>query len=527
MNRGLSQYLLNKSAYRSWGFSFLLCILVIILQYAIDVLINYHTFFYSELYREGIAFFNFLTITKTRIAIHFILGLVIIFLTFLKPPRLLPIPPKILFIIRGIIFVLVWSFGFYEYNYYLDNWHLEDRLIFVLLGIWSWKNPYILPFFIIQYIVLTFQFNFPVFKYSHTDKIILIDILRTFFAFYIVKQFFSQLNWQLLFVIILGIIGAWYVSAGIGKFKIDWYQNNNLYYIFAAAFEFGWLQHWKHALVVYLGDFLYKYHFPLAYCTLVVEVFIPLVILFHRRLFFIGVLSYIFFHLLVFLTTGIFFWKWIFIEVLLLISINKGSFLDLFNIKKGFWLIYLSLLLFIIPKFYSINQLAWLDCGYLSNFYFYLKNDKEKVKLDASFFTPYDFPFAQNRFYYLIDQSVISMTYGSCTDQKLLNLVKDKKETFDFSFAELLKTEIGNNHHKEEKSEKFKCFLTKFVNTKLEKDFKSISLLDAPMHIYQGNNQQNFSFSHPKQLIIYYEEKVVHPHLRMETIQKDSIIIEL
>ena len=453
---------------------------------------------------------------------------------YFRPISWKEIPKPIYYTVICCQIILLWAFSFYEFNYYFDTWHLVERIILVGLFMISLYNPYFSIFFLIQAIILSKQFSFPSFLiYSFSDKEILFDSLSAFWIFLFIKPFFSKIKWETFFVLVFAIIGNWYLLAGIGKLSLDWHSTNSIYNLFAAAYQHGWLHSLSLDALLILSDLLEDYNHWLQVGALIIELVIPLSLVIHYRITIIGLIGYLSFHSLVFLTSGIFFWKWIILE-LVLIGIIWCYRRSVSQIYTSINLVTYLLLLSFGSLLFSNTKLAWIDTGFINHYQFFLiDKDEKRHGLDASFFSPYDLPFAQNRFHFIKKEKHMVDTYGGCNkcSETTLEFIKNWENTIENRAQfRLLKAKYGNTFYHQKKQQQFYSFLKTFVNNKLRNDKKLISYIDPPMHIHQGENQQNYKVmgTEPiEKLEIVYQEKILKEQLQFDLISSDTISINL
>lgn len=467
---------------------------------------------------------NYIFQTKRLLLVCMILAISFGLLMFYKRNVVVPIYCKV--IIGVCIFVLTWSFSLYEYNYYFNQWHLFDRVLLITLGILSIRYPFIIIFFVIQAICISKQFTFPkVLIYTYTDKKIIFDILILYWLFYVFQLFIKNINWKFFIVIILAMIGNWYLLAGYGKLSLGWLQENQTFNLYSSVQVFGWLQFLPEYITISLGSFIKNNNSFIQISAITIEVLLPIVILMHRRLT-LSILSiYIVFHIMIFFLSGIFFWKWIILELAIIFIIFNYK----INLCKSKYLLVYFPLLFCSSVFFKTVDLAWYDSGYVHHYKFHIQTDSNEVlPLDASFFSPYDVIFAQNRFHYLFDNKTLSSTFGASQNKSVAQYVNGfEKEDFDENKINHLKNKHGVSYYDVNKRLMLESFLKKFVLNKLQNDIKWINYLDPPMHIWQGVNQQNFSISNAKKILITCDEVITNNQNHFTVFSSDTLSIDL
>lgn len=477
---------------------------IVLLQYFLGNLLNFEGS--NTTYKSKWALYSFLRLDAVRLLFLFLVFLG--YITLVWKRKVMPkIPSFARMLLVLCVFLLVWSYGLYSYNYYYDQWHFIDRVVLIGLGILTIFRPYFTIFFVAQVYLVANQMGAPeYFNFSFTDKDVLFDILLVLWLFYIVKVFWQQFNWNYMLVFGLAIIGNWYINAGFAKLLMGWLMDSNLYNLGVAAFEAGWLSE-NRSFATKMYKLIDEYHLIFQGFAMLIELVVPLIILMRRRLTLLALLLFVLFHVGVFLSTGIFFWKWILLELLIVIiifkKINSTSFYTLKN-----QIVYFMLLL-LCGNFFSKVDLAWLDSGFLTTYTFYLETDNdEKYKLDSSYFAPYDLNFAQGRFSFLNKRKQLpSSTYGSTINKKFNEIMKS--ENLEEKDITRLRLAYGVDKYDPTKEKKFILFLKRFIKNKSQNQTDIPHWIRPPLHMYQGEDQIDLKVPVVKGLFIVNEEKSI------------------
>ena len=139
-----------------------------------------------------------------------------------------------LYISKGIqilTVLLAWYYLFYDFNFYANQWHLFDRLTVLVLAVLSFRFPVITVLFIAQIYVVDYQFNFPLGGSKLLDKIMILEVLKiwsAFFIFHHIHQLFLKkkavLNTQVFYFIVIMFYSYFYFLPGLQKVLLS----NNL-----------------------------------------------------------------------------------------------------------------------------------------------------------------------------------------------------------------------------------------------------------------------------------------------------------
>lgn len=438
-------------------------------------------------------------------------------------------------------FVLVWKYSTYDYNYYYDSFHLLDRLIIVVLFVALWKNPaFIIPLYSYILIILH-QFHQPVPGFSFTDQMPLFDKLILFGSYLLLNSLKKIPSYKFIILLLL-THGANYFIPGIAKMEIsphlyEWALSNKMSNLFMSSYINGWLNQFSFDVILNIKYFIEKIEIPLQIGTLFIEL-IAIFILFKRKVTMLLLVSFALLHTGIVLSSGIFFWKWILLDALILLmvySFNKDL-RDKIYTKNNF---IFSLLFILLSPFYLHQpSLAWFDSK-LNNYFdiVIVDENNEKYKIHRNFFSPYDQIFAQSRFFYTTKNKTISGTYGSIGHQKtwytdLAFSESDNKSDYKiYDLIEKSKSEdipqlidtYGNTRFNDEKTKKLKKFFMTYLNNYNEAPHKKdiTKSFGAPYHIYSTVNK-NYEKSRIKKLNFYYSLKFFKDN-KIETISREKV----
>lgn len=430
-------------------------------------------------------------------------------------------------IVITCVVVLSWGFAFYEVNYYYDYYFVLDRSLLLVLAVISLINPYLSILFVLQAFLCAKHLSYPVISsYSFTDKQVLFQVIVVFWAMYSLKNtILKRISSWAFIVTVLAVISNWYFLAGIGKLQIGWVNRNNLYFLFASTVDFGWLSWVDRLVLVKMGRFMEENRNLIIYPTILIEFFVPLILFYNRRTIFIGLVSYILFHLIVFLTSGIFFWKWIVLEVAIIIwfllkdreVFSKHSLLTYFIILISSYF------------FYNSNKLAWIDTGIYQKTEVYLvEPNGERQLLTNSFFKPYDLVIAQNRFNYMSYYKLLTNTFGSSEnyiDEETKTIFRESQNKLSASVSDLPFLVEKSNEADSIRRDVLVDFFKNFIRNKVLSTKKVPGLITPFQHIYQSStdelttdkNLQKLSFE------LVSSKRVADSELEYTTVDSDTI----
>lgn len=338
---------------------------------------------------------------------------------FLKPTK---------YFILFIVLFTTWFFAFSEYNYYYDKPYYFDRFLIIAIAFSLFFYSWLMPLFIGLIVLWLSQFNFAIGPIGLTDKKIIYDILTLFLSYLFVKTVF-KIKIQTLWLVVFSLIGSNYFIPAIYKMVIgpNWYTwviENEMWVHLRAAFCSNWLvylsNNQKDSLILWLtnGSFL------IGFFTLLVE-FLPVFILWKRSFTILLLILLCVFHFVVFILSGVFFWKWILFNLALIVIllVYKNAFNQIFtkpNLVASILIITFSNYLF------NPVKLAWWDTALFEMMNYEVTDEKGNTfTLAGNQMRPYD-QMGYQKLNYLIPDSVdfVDQDLKNYNDFKTLKILK-------------------------------------------------------------------------------------------------------
>jgi ABC-type multidrug transport system fused ATPase/permease subunit len=330
-------------------------------------------------------------------------------------------------IVVVIAAVLTWDHSTYNYNYYFDQAHYFDRVLLIALTVLIWKHPaFIAPYLAITLLVRA-QFYVPISDITNVDKKMLIDQLMLFYVF-IVVRLYRKWPAHLYVFLMVCLLGASYVIPAISKIFVaphgyEWFTNGNLHYSLALANYRGW------NLSQGVINFAEQYGTLLSIVTFCLEL-VAILFLFKAKWSRFIIMGFFGIHISIFALTGVFFWKWMLFEIVVLLLFWKMpvALEERLFTKTTF---YGSMVIMLFSGFYfKPHQLAWF--GAKTNYvysYEVIGESGKRYTLDRNFMAPYDKHFQVDRIAHFNPfHSIEVSAHGYVTDYTLL-LEGEKVET--------------------------------------------------------------------------------------------------
>ena len=419
--------------------------------------------------------------------------------------------------------------AFMEYNHYYDQWFLWGRTAVAVFAVIVLLCPAFIPAFLIVCALMTSQVHIDgLFKYDHNHKALIEPTLMALWAVGGYWHLFRRRLPHLSLYIMLSVLATWYLRAGIGKWELNWHDSNNVYNMYATAHSLHWhLTSLSEPLNQWVGRALIQHQAVINYFGILIECLFPLLFVFRRWLSIVIFAANIGLHLVILLLSGIFFYQWVCIELLLVGCwlFKKRAFQNFWGWKPT-----LLLLVFILVnwRFSGATKLAWIDSNYVETYRFVLDTDRGRLALDPSFFSPYDYSFNQNRFYFINGEQAFTGSLGGAVNQEVIDLLNQPLS------AEQLRRAIAdfreaNDYYEPtaDRTDAFIAFLTTSIRNKMAYDPKVISYLSPMNHIQSDVSQKNVVPARPRSLTILHEDRRMLPDLQYEVIRRDSLVIPL
>ena len=397
-----------------------------------------------------------------------------------------------LFVVLSAI-IIAWYYSTYSYNFYFDQSHIADRILLILfvLAIY-WKPIFVFPFLLILFSVI-FQFESFLGYPTAASPFLLTRVLILFLAFLIYRILFKKFFVSIFLFLLCCLIGTHYFTPGFGKLNSEWIFNNHINYLLAATYTNGWLSFLDHQTISSFVEFLDNFNVPLRIFTLIIECGV-LFLFFHLkyvRFIFIGA---IIMHLGIFLYSGIFFWMWISLLIIVLVLFLKKD-LPINNIFNKYYFI-AGFILIGTGKFWaSAGGLNWHDSPLSYTYKIEAETkDGEVLQLPPNFFSSYEFQFIVSNFKYLNDDKRLPIIWGATDNFTSNYLNKERTVEEIFKYEE----QKGKIYKKESSKEIFIDFIKTFVsnrNKNLEANRPFLKFVKAPSLYWSFPYNSTFSIN--------------------------------
>jgi hypothetical protein len=350
----------------------------------------------------------------------------------------------------------------YPYNAYFDQAHLVDRLLLVALwGALIWRPVFALPFAAVASAIGE-QFQVPLESYSWTEMELLVRIPILFGAFWIVRSLAGERRVDLFVFLLSCLIAATWWASGWGKVRVGWITHPHIDLLLLGAHANGWLGFLESVAAVRIAHAVAAVRIPLMIFTLVVECG-ALFILWRRWSLpaFLVLTSTL--HVGAFALTGIFFWKWILIDLAFLTFLLHRRRVERLRIfSRGHFA--LAVLLIVGSRAWvAARNLTWFDTPLTYSMRLEGVDERGDVHvLPAGFFRPYAETFVLETFPYLTPYPQLTGPMGVTQRRSIANALLAAEEPRDI-FA--LERTLGASRYDPKRSARFDQFVVRWLRT--------------------------------------------------------------
>jgi hypothetical protein len=263
-------------------------------------------------------------------------------------------------LVVAVTAVPAWALSCYARNLYLDQWHLPDRLLIVALWVAiAWRPLFVFPFALAA-AGMAGQFVIPLGFISWTEMGVLLRFPVLVGAFWIVRAITGRRQSDVFIFAWVCVVAATYWTSGLGKLRVGWLTHPHVHLLLLGAYANGWLAFLEPRVVERAARVVASLAWPFMLFTLIVECG-ALVLLWRRWSLIAFFVLATAFHLGAFAMTGIFFWKWIVVDAMLVIYLLRGRRLTLLPIfTPGLFALSVAATL-ASPLWAPSENLTWFD----------------------------------------------------------------------------------------------------------------------------------------------------------------------
>jgi hypothetical protein len=384
-------------------------------------------------------------------------------------------------LIGGLVLGFAWAFSTYDINLYFDRAHAADRVLLVVLAALVCWRPVFLVLFLPLLLAVCWQFDHPLGDFSFTDKFAPLRVLLLFLGSFLWMAATGSRRTEA-FVFTAGcLVAAHYWIPGLEKLQLGWLAHGSLHHLTLAAWENGWLIGLDAAQIADLARRLAGGE-PLSMGFTIAAEAGALLFFWRRGVALALLAAWILLHLGIYATSGIFFWKWILLDAGLLVTLlalrgKPGA--PIFGPGP----LLLSVVLIAGAMYWCMPvRLGWFDTRLAYTYRYTVVGSRGgEYKAAASFFSPYDLRFAQNRFDFLTQQPALVSTYGMTRDPNIAKLLMPVRTLAE---VEQLESRLGRVRQDPKQAERFDGFMRRFFTAWNQREGRrEVFSWKPPLHI--------------------------------------------
>ena len=425
-----------------------------------------------------------------------VLGLVLaagalLFRRLIQPWTRLQHGRRLRWFITWTALILAWTFASYDYNLYVDQGHYADRFLLLALVVLIWCRPVFVFPYLVLLIAVSHQFHHPWGMDSETEYTLLVQVLVVFWAAFLLSALLGRPYLREGIFVVCCLVASRYWFPGLGKIHINWVTYGHVENLWVGAYVNGWLASWSPERILAGARWLARLDPVIVFLTMVLQCG-ALFFLWRRSCLAMFATAWIGFHLLVFIMSGIFLWKWVLLlpALLALFYFPKGSApVPIFG-RSHFLL---SLLLIGGSMVWARPaRMWWFDTRLYYTFQYEAVSEKgQRYFLYPGFFAPYDRAFVLGQWEFLSPEPRLVSSWGS-TKRRVVADALDQPLPPEEVFA--LERRLGTTFHHQELGERFERFIRRFFENLNRRQIKGSWLgpLAAPPHLWTAKTNAKF-----------------------------------
>lgn len=406
-------------------------------------------------------------------------------------------------VISGAVVVFLWAEGLYEKNFYFHRWHLLERAVLLATGVLVIvSSPLWLPLFLLVHRSIAAQFRYPEigsFNWLHSQLPQTILLVGSSFA---IADLILNIRPTMVTFLLLCGYAAHYFHPGIAKLyygleygPLYYLRHNNPVFLFLNAYRIGWLSFLDEDNVLRIGKCSDRVK-PLINLAVILIEAAALFLLFSIPTAVLIVSLHITLHLLIFLSAGDAFWRWIAVDLSILVGLlfvlnsPPAVFVD------GRWFGFSILFIGGAHAWTQLARMGWLDTPYVECFLFEAElPNGETIRVNPVVFRPYDSVLTQGStgtLTFLGEDPQITYSYGGINKEDNKDLHRRLTDAMrsgplDSDEARHLVRDRGTESFDEEKTRKLAELIKEYVYHSRNGDRSGLlRYISAPREFYSA-----------------------------------------
>ncbi len=283
-------------------------------------------------------------------------------------------------------------------------------------------------------------------------------ILILFMAQFILWLAMPRFRWKssAFIFLIFCILAGNYFASGSSKLQIGWLTHDHIYFLLSSMYPDGWLNFLEPKSLSRLISSLSHFNWLFRIATITIECGV-IFMLWNRRTVLFFLLGTITLHCLIFSVTGICFYPWVTVEVILAWWVWKKC--QFSEIVSGFTKIHFAISVVLIgASVYWLNPSVYVWGDARANYTYHFKVQERNGQLSSLpqySFWPQFFEFSLRNFHYLYDGKTLPISWGTTNPDLARKLVESKSPEEILTLEEIK----GKNRYKPEIAEALQRYL--------------------------------------------------------------------
>jgi len=410
--------------------------------------------------------------------------------------------------------ILTWSFTTYGVNLFYDQSHWLDRLLLLALWVALLIHPMAIVPFLVFMMCLATQGHFPLPEGSWMwpDKRLPLDVLVLFTSYLLLAAGLRRrIKPMLLPFALLCLVGATYAHAAFNKVLLGpswltWVLHNDLSNLVVSSYLSGnWLRGLGEQGVLDLAGFVRAVGVPMAIGTLLAEG-AGLLLLIRWRLTQLVLVGFVLLHLGILATSGIFFWKWIAVDLALLVYLrllrrdaaasDDPVVMERPSVHRPLLIAVGFAVMVFAPRYFHNVPFAWFDTKLVNYFEIYGIGESDRsYRIDPRFFAPYELVVQQSRHFYAATGPVIVGTYGTTLNWRVAQALDEATP----DTLEDVRRRFGRTGTSPRMAQMLFQFVHRYLTNAERRGGRStaLRLLAPPFHFQRAPFDNRYDFQEP------------------------------
>lgn len=433
----------------------------------------------------------------------------------------------------GLLALLAaWSYAMADYNYYYDFWYSADRIALAVMAALVFVHPVFLPTLILWTLLFLHQADYPLGIAETADKRLLFQLLILSNSCLLVK-IFTPVRAKTLLFLLAAMVASNYYYPGILKAELsptqsEWLYENQISNLAAAAYANGWFYWMEEAEVLSLLQKVADWNLVLTGGTLLIELG-SIAWWAGRRVFLIVGLLHVALHVGIAVSSGVVFWKWALINLILMIAVDIASRED--KLFSALHFVAFGAVVYFSSYYFNPVRLGWFDTP-LANYYkvYAVTPEGDEFEVPNNFFAPYDIFFQQSKFYYLGGDPLVG-TYGGARNYTYSRQIA---ELTDAASVAAMKAEKNLSSAHEPRIAGFRDFIKRYMTNFIRDGaaepvwWRRLGFVRPPYHIYSWPRGPVYDGSQKvKTVVVRYFEVLFRKTEFVSVEQKDILSVDM